>query len=102
MPMPGAGVIFLFLASVCQSAYAWPSINWGEERIIIGRVEKIELEDLDMKLKARIDTGAGVSSVHADILEIKKPKQVGDPERSVFRITDDKGNSRTLERNIVE
>jgi hypothetical protein len=45
-----------------------------EERVVIGRVENVVLDDLDMKLKARVDTGAGVSSLNAKILKIIKPE----------------------------
>ncbi|MEX2093266.1 MAG: RimK/LysX family protein [Pirellulales bacterium] len=67
-------------------------------RIIIGRVEFVVLRDVHVKLRARIDTGAGISSVHAKILEIK---QAPDGERVRFQIEDGQGGAKTLERKIV-
>ena len=68
-------------------------------RVIIGRIEYVVLQDIHIKLKARIDTGAGISSVHAEILEIK---QSPDGERVRFQIADGQGGAKTLERKIVD
>lgn len=57
---------------------------------IIGRVEYVVMEDVRMKLKARIDTGAGVSSIDAKIVEIK-PAADGSGEKVIFQIKDDEG-----------
>ena len=59
------------------------------------------MEDVGIKLKARIDTGARVSSIDAKIVEIK-PAANGSGEKVVFQIKDDDGNIKTLERTIVE
>jgi hypothetical protein len=67
-------------------------------RIVIGRVEWVVLQDVHLRVKARIDTGAGVSSLHAKILEIK---QTPEGERVRFQIEDADGNKKTLERPIV-
>ena len=55
---------------------------------------------MHIKLKARIDTGAGLSSLHVKILEITKTPE-GD-ERIRFQIADGKGGHRTLSRKIVD
>ncbi len=68
---------------------------------IIGRVEYVVMEDVRMKLKARIDTGAGVSSIDARIVEIK-PATGGSGEKVIFQIKDDEGNVKSIERTIVE
>ncbi|MGH8628080.1 MAG: RimK/LysX family protein, partial [Gammaproteobacteria bacterium] len=68
---------------------------------IIGRVEYVVMEDVRMKLKARIDTGAGVSSIDAKIVEIK-PVADGSGERVIFQIKDDEGKIKSIERTIVE
>ena len=67
-------------------------------RVVIGRIEFIVVRDVGLRLKARIDTGAGVSSIHAKILEIKK---TSDGESVRFQITDAEGTTETLERRIV-
>ena len=68
-------------------------------RPVVGSVENVSLHDADLVVKARIDTGAGLSSINAEILEIKHEDK-GD--RAIFRILDKDGKSRTLERAIVE
>jgi hypothetical protein len=67
-------------------------------RVIVGRVENVVLEDVHLKMKARIDTGAGVSSVHAKILEIT---QTDDGEYVRFQLEDAEGNKQTLKRKVV-
>ncbi len=69
-------------------------------RVVIGRIEFVVLRDAHIRLKARIDTGAGLSSVHAKILEIK---QTPDGERVRFEVQDAEGNnedSRTRRRRL--
>ncbi len=73
---------------------------WGAtDRVIIGRIEYVVMQDVGVRLKARIDTGAGVSSIDAKILEIK-PATSGGSERVVFQIRDDAGNMKTIERKV--
>ena len=67
-------------------------------RVILGRVEYAVLQDIHVKIKARIDTGAGISSVHAKVLELK-PTDAG--ERVRFQIDDGQGNTKELWRNVV-
>jgi ribosomal protein S6--L-glutamate ligase len=44
-----------------------------KEKVLIGRVEWIELPELKLKFKARIDTGAKTTSLHAvDIEEVEQ------------------------------
>jgi len=70
----------------------------AKPRPIVGRIEFVVVRDVGLRLKARIDTGAGVSSVDAKILEIK---QTPDGERVKFQLTDAEGVTKTLERDIV-
>jgi hypothetical protein len=69
---------------------------------IIGRVENILLEDAGIEMKGRIDTGAGVTSLHAEILEISKPKGKSKIERVKFRVSGEDGKSRVMEREIID
>jgi len=71
-------------------------------RPIIGRVENVIIPDIDAKLKARIDTGAGVSSVHASIIEIIQPSVPGHSQKIIFEISDEKGSNRRFEKKIVD
>lgn len=40
-----------------------------KDKIVIGRVEWVELPDLKLKIRARIDTGAKTTSIHASRVE---------------------------------
>lgn len=72
-----------------------------QDTSIIGRVEYVVMQDVGIKLKARIDTGAGVSSIDAKIIQFK-PAAGGSGERVIFEIRDDAGNAKSIERKIVE
>lgn len=53
--------------------------SWSQllkEKILIGRVEWVELADLKLKHKARIDTGAKTTSLHA--VNIEEVQQRGE------------------------
>ena len=39
---------------------------------MIGWIEYVALEDANIVVKARIDTGAGLASINAEIVEVKK------------------------------
>ena len=67
-------------------------------RVILGRIEYVVVRDVGLKLKARIDTGAGVSSIHAKILGVTKTP---DGERVKFQIVDDQTVSEIMERPVV-
>lgn len=69
---------------------------------LIGRVEKVYVRDGNITLTGRIDTGAGVASLNAEIIEIKKPSEPGGAEKVVFRIEDENKQTKILERTIVE
>lgn len=70
--------------------------------VVIGRVEKVYVEDAKFLASARIDTGAGVSSINAEILEILPPKEGSERQRVKFRVLDDEKHVITMTRDIVE
>lgn len=72
-----------------------------ETRPVIGWIEYVTLEDADIVVKARIDTGAGLASINAEIVEVKKSDD-GATEKVVFRVVDKDGNKKTMQRTIVE
>ena len=72
-----------------------------ETRPVIGWIEYVAIEGTDIVVKARIDTGAGLASVHAEIVEITKSAD-GAKEKVVFRIVDKDGNKKIMQRTIVE
>ncbi|WP_295403866.1 RimK/LysX family protein [uncultured Thiocystis sp.] len=69
---------------------------------VIGVIETVRLMDIDIELNARIDTGAGLTSMDATIIEIMKSDQPSQPDRIVFMIQDGAGGTRTLEKDIVD
>jgi hypothetical protein len=91
----------LALLVACASALLWCVRTSAEDRIVIGRVENVLMQDVGMSLKARIDSGAGVSSIHASVVRIEKAED-GRGERVVFKLTDDRGATKTVRRAIVE
>jgi hypothetical protein len=90
--------ILLILVILCCSNIA----HAAEKREIIGRVEYAILQDYRIKYKARIDTGAGVSSLDAKVLEIQKSKNKTKPDRVIFEIYDEEGKPKRLNLPIVE
>jgi hypothetical protein len=72
----------------------------GAGRVIIGRVENVVMQDVDMKLKGRIDSGAGVSSIDSRIIRVEE--EDGDGERVVFELRDNEGKTRRVRRQIVD
>lgn len=94
--------IFLFAALALGTGAATaadkPAAAPAQPRTILGRIEYAVVRDVHLKLKARIDTGAGVSSLNAKILRVKKS---ADGERVRFQIDDGQGHVKTLERDVV-
>lgn len=60
-------VIFLLLLLLIGTPEAWSQLL--KEKILIGRIEWVSLPELKIKHKARIDTGAKTSSMHAVNIE---------------------------------
>jgi hypothetical protein len=71
------------------------------EKPVIGWVERVVMQDVDMQVKARIDTGASVSSLDANILELEAGSD-GSGEKVRFRIKNGEEESAVIERTIVE
>ena len=96
-----AAVAAVLLSASFSSGAATKASSPDQASSIIGRVEYVVMQDVGIKLKARIDTGAGVSSIDAKVLQIK-PAAGGSGERVVFVIRDDTGKPKSIERKIVE
>jgi len=67
---------------------------------IIGKVERVGVEVIDTLIKARIDTGAGVTSLNARIVEVTATP--GQPDKVKFEIKDDLGHAKILEKDVVD
>jgi hypothetical protein len=72
---------------------------------VVGWVENVMIEDVDITLKAKLDTGAKTSSIDAEVIDIRKEgkrirgKYTG--EVVVFSVKDTADKSNTFERKIV-
>lgn len=70
-------VKLLYLLIGMTLIYSIPSrAQLLKEKVLIGRVEWVGLPDIKIKLKARIDTGAKTTSMHA--VNIEEVEQRGD------------------------
>lgn len=68
-----------------------------KEKVLIGRIEWVELPELKMKHKARIDTGAKTTSMHAT--NIEEVEQRGELFVK-FRTVDQDGKVLELQRKV--
>ena len=82
---------------------AWaknPVIVSSEQPIVMGWVEKVYIESIDSRFKAKLDTGATTSSMRAEVLNVLDEDNPS-TRRVVFRVENDKGETNTLERKLV-
>lgn len=104
--LPFAVAIIVLLASTALTNAADDNQTCASVQVpiqpVIGVIERIRLMDLDIELNARIDTGAGLTSMDATIIEIIKSDQSSKSDRIVFMIEDGMGGTRTLETDIVD
>jgi len=68
-----------------------------KDKIVIGRVEWIELPELKLRLRARIDSGAKTTSLHAENVE---EFQRDGSTWVKFRIRDEQGKTMELTRKV--
>lgn len=69
---------------------------------VIGKVERVGVEAMDTVVKARIDTGAAVTSLNARILEVTQSTGSDKADRVKFEVKDDDGESRVLDKDVIE
>jgi hypothetical protein len=90
--------ILLFAACLLVSV----SSEAREQRIIVGWVEKVTVNDVGVTYKGKLDTGAQTSSIRADIIKIeKKNRKKKKKGRVLFSIEGEEKKKKTLEREIV-
>lgn len=88
-------LVFVLMFCVAPPALAKP--------LVVGWVEEVLLDDVDMKVKAKMDTGAKTSSIDAEIIDIAKSakSQKGRPGDTVVFSVSANGKKKTFEREIV-
>lgn len=95
------GWISVFAVALLGASQAWAA---PAKKIRVGWVERLRVEDVDLQVRAKMDTGATTSSIDAEIIDIAKSgEKSGDKpgEKVVFSIVDEKsGEKRTFEREI--
>lgn len=89
-----AGVLSVFFAQTCLAQH-------GDKRVVAGWVEKIILADQQLKLRAKLDTGAKTSSIHAE--NIKRFERDGEPwvKFTLPAIDVEDAKSHVVERPVV-
>ena len=95
-------ISLIFLVYTQTSALAAIGDFWKEERPVVGWVEKVKLEDAGFVVKARMDTGAGMASVDAEIIKIEPSKDPSKLGTVTFTIRDADDQPKVLKREIVE
>ena len=94
-------VLMLAFAAPVQAAP-----DTGDQQIIMGWIEHVYLQDLNGRLKAKLDTGATISSMRGEVLKIVEPETPlvnGKKAKKsvIFQITDADGKTTTLQRQLV-
>jgi hypothetical protein len=88
--------IFLILF-FCVGFYPTAQAQLLKEKVLIGRVEWVEMPDLKIKLKARIDTGAKTTSLHAvNVEEVERRGELF----VKFQTVDTQGKVIEVERKV--
>lgn len=91
--------------TACVAAFAISTLSpamAADQQTIMGWVERVYIESIDSNFKAKLDTGATTSSMRADVLKILgSAKNEAEPQRVVFQVNNEKGETNTLERKLV-
>jgi hypothetical protein len=89
--IPSSLIIALMVLTIC------PNGAWAKDpaRVIAGWVEKVRIDNYDFDVKAKLDTGARTSSIHAK--NIKSFKKDGERwVRFTLILTDSKDNKHEM------
>jgi hypothetical protein len=78
--------------------FTLPDISYARDKQTIGWIEKVALDNNRLQLKAKIDTGATTSSIHAEVL--KKFKR-GGQKWVRFKLRNKTGQSIVVEKKVV-
>lgn len=88
------------LAFVLVFAAPAQAVIRSNQQVIMGWIEYVYLQDLNGRLKAKLDTGATTSSMRAEVVKIMDEKH---PEKTsvLFKLEDADGKVNTLQRKLV-
>ncbi|MEL7548154.1 MAG: RimK/LysX family protein [Pseudomonadota bacterium] len=117
------------LSAMAALAFVLPGTALAEDQIhILGWLEKAEIMSAGIRMDAKLDTGAKTSAIHAEILsrddlsenellelraendddeemveptEIVATEEADEPRTIVFRLTNEYGDERIVEREVV-
>lgn len=99
-------VCAISFASVTPATAAEEGAPQYPQQVIMGWVEYVYIQDIDARLKAKLDTGATTSSMRAEVVKIIKPEvsKEDDAEQHtsvIFQIEDEDGKMTTMQRKLV-
>ncbi len=95
------------LITLCVSALAVALFGGqavAQGKVTLGWLEFVRVQGADLRMDAKLDTGAKTSSIHAEILSAPDRRSSSDGEGDhviVFRINNEKGDERTIESELV-
>lgn len=68
LPIP----ISFLTAALAFACLGWPLSSYSDNKSIMGWIEYVNLHPLEFRVKAKLDTGAKTSSMHAEDIELFK------------------------------
>ncbi|HNR13835.1 MAG TPA: RimK/LysX family protein [Thermodesulfobacteriota bacterium] len=71
------------------------------QKVTVGWLERVYLPEYDLRLRAKLDTGARNSSIHASDLEYVSVAGKPPQSRVRFKVEDKEGGTRTLEADVI-
>ncbi|MGJ8725596.1 MAG: ATP-dependent zinc protease family protein [Roseibacillus sp.] len=77
-----------------------PLLAQDQKPTIVGYIENISITELDLAMKAKLDSGATTSSINALILEQPLPAQNTEDQYIVFSIKTEHGSSPKIRKKI--
>jgi hypothetical protein len=95
-------VIVALMLNVSLACNASATGTLKSKKVVVGYVEYISIPRMEKVLKAKMDTGAKTSSIHANVIEMKKRKK-GDSDSGyvIFTVETDAGASKPIKKPIT-
>jgi hypothetical protein len=92
------------MALLCvHSAHAHEAMSAKKnDTQIVGYLERVVVQHIDKEYKAKLDTGADTSSIHAEIIELQEPKKKkGKGGYVIFDISSEDGKSSHIRKPLI-